>query len=68
MATPWAATVFTAEGNYGSTVFDYEYGYLKISICDECLTAATKKGQVLHCQPRPVQEIIDEKPWKVPDE
>jgi hypothetical protein len=68
-STPWAATVFTAHGNYGSTVFDpflTSEAYLKVAICDRCLTAATEDGRVVHCQPR--HEIaVNEKLWKVPD-
>lgn len=37
---PNDAVIFTAQGNYGSTVFDpFDGSFLEINICDSCLVA-----------------------------
>ena len=44
---PYQATIFTAEGQYGSTVFDGEPGYLEINVCDDCLVTEARAGHVV---------------------
>jgi hypothetical protein len=45
---PHYATVFSARGQYGSTVFDPMDGsYLELNVCDRCLLEAAARGQVL---------------------
>lgn len=48
---PYAATIFVAYGNYGSTVFDPIMPnnplHLEINVCDDCLREAIAKDQVL---------------------
>lgn len=48
---PYGGTTFTTRGHYGSTVFDPMDGsFLEINICDECLTRAGERKQVLVAQ------------------
>jgi hypothetical protein len=64
---PWAATIFTAGGNYGSTIWDpflQSGAYLKIAICDPCLTNAAKRDRVIHVQPVK-SPATEEKVWKI---
>jgi len=50
--SPSNAVVFTATGNYGSTIFDEPGRMLEVSICDHCLV---ERGQhVLHATFRDV--------------
>ena len=45
---PKGAVVFSARGNYGSTVFDpMDETYLEVNICDGCLRLAGIDGAVL---------------------
>jgi hypothetical protein len=71
---PWAGTVFTAPGNYGSTVFDPIMGgeELMVTICDDCLrhVAKTQPGVIRlvtpdrsHRKPPPVVTA-----WEAPIE
>lgn len=53
---PAGGTAFQSSGHYGSTAFDPMDGtYLEINVCDGCLVAAGKDGNVLvgFPQPRP---------------
>jgi len=47
---PYKATVFNTNGHYGSTFFDtMDYSELiEITVCDECLTKAIDKQQILY--------------------
>lgn len=46
---PYAGTAFIAQGHYGSTVWDFEPGFLEINICDDCLREKAKGGdKILH--------------------
>lgn len=46
---PYAGTVFTSRGQYGSTVFDEMSGgtFLELNVCDLCLTRLAGEGKVL---------------------
>jgi len=47
-AQPDEGVMFSASGNYGSTVFDPMDGsYLLINICDRCVAEAGEQGRVL---------------------
>lgn len=46
---PVDGLAFFTQGHYGSGYFDPMDGtYLELSICDECVEAADKKGYVFH--------------------
>lgn len=45
---PSGGTAFQTRGHYGSTVFDPMDGsMLEIAVCDDCLTGASGRGQVV---------------------
>lgn len=59
---PYAATVFRAYGQYGSTVFDpMDRSFLEINVCDSCLVA--HQDMVLHGKPSVVTHT-DLKRWQ----
>jgi len=45
---PYAATMFTSRGNYGSTLFDPVTInlFLQINVCDDCLRSAGERNHV----------------------
>jgi hypothetical protein len=47
---PYAATVFLAHGQYGSTVFDpspHSRQFLECNICDQCVTECAATGTIV---------------------
>lgn len=67
---PHAATIFTSQGNYGSTLWDPaprdKYTpYLQVTICDKCLTFAASAGRVIKCVPVPVPVKTSSVIWQV---
>jgi hypothetical protein len=65
---PLGGVLFTAEGNFGSAVWDMpgyrNDGYrehLQITICDECLR--DRKDRVLHCKPERVHIPVRYSAW-----
>ena len=65
-----AATIFTAHGNFGSTLWDPVprddlTPYLQITICDKCLTLASQAGRVLLVRPKPpIHQDPEVKVWR----
>lgn len=57
---PYGATIFTARGQFGSTIFDPMNGtYLEINVCDDCLHKAAVQNQVLLCgTPQPRKRVM----------
>jgi len=59
--TPYAGTVFTSEGHYGSTVFDPmnflgRSCRLEITVCDECLKVLKNRVYKVESRPRRPEE------------
>jgi hypothetical protein len=62
---PSEATVFTAKGQYGSTVFDPMDPdlFLEVNICDECLRGASEDGDKILLTQRKTTVEWDTKRW-----
>lgn len=63
---PMGGLIFTARGNYGSTVFDLppEGQCLQIIICDQCMTDEGRLGHVMQCSPVRVPPVEPKRePW-----
>lgn len=61
---PSGATTFTSTGQYGSTVFDDNGGYLMINVCDTCMRTKAKARVIVHAHPqRPQRVPTDYEAW-----
>jgi hypothetical protein len=63
---PYGGTVFVADGNYGSTVFDrtmtgWSRECLIVNICDDCLKDAARRGLVLYRETRTTYNVLQSK-------
>lgn len=56
---PYAGTIFTSHGQYGSTVFDEMSGgtFLELNVCDPCLVRLAGEGKVILGSPIVHREV-----------
>lgn len=64
----WHGNVFICYGSYGSTVFDPPMSsggnhYLRVTICDSCLTAKAKSGLIKVVTQTPRAPLVDVGVW-----
>lgn len=64
---PYAATLFTSDGNYGSTVWDPQANgrlQLMIWVCDPCMVVQGLEGTIMLIRELPQAPVLSLAKWR----